>query len=45
MTPSAKIAMRPTAPPENMLNMPMMPVWALLNAWASASGLMPGTGI
>ena len=26
---SAKIAMRPTAPPENMLNMPRMPDWLL----------------
>ena len=45
MMPRAKIAMRPTAPPANMLNMPMMPLWVALNAGASASGLMPGSGM
>jgi len=41
----AKIAIRDTAPPANMLNMPRRPFWALLNACASASRLMPGSGI
>ena len=42
---SAKMAMRPTAPPENMLNMPRMPDWFCRNTSASACGLMPGIGI
>ena len=42
---SAKIAMRATAPPENMLNMPRMPLWFCLNTSASAAGLTPGIGI
>ena len=42
---SAKMAMRPTAPPENMLNMPRMPVWFWRNTSASACGLTPGMGI
>ena len=45
MMPSAKIAMRCTAPPENMLNMPSTPPLCELNAWANASGLMPGSGM
>ena len=45
MMPRAKIAMRPMAPPANMLNMPIRPLDWELNAWASASGLMPGSGM
>ena len=42
---SAKIAMRSTAPPANMLNMPRMPDdWALKDS-AKAAGLMPGIGM
>ena len=45
MMPSAKIAMRCTAPPANMLNMPSTPLLCVLNACANASGLMPGSGM
>ena len=41
----AKIAMRCTAPPANMLNMPRMPEALALNVWANATGLMPGSGM
>ena len=42
---SAKIAMRPTAPPENMLNMPRMPDWFWLEHFGERLRLMPGIGI
>ena len=42
---SAKIAMRSTAPPANMLNMPRMPEDCCLKASAKATGLMPGIGM
>ena len=45
MMPRAKIAIRFTAPPENMLNMPRMPWDCWSNACVSASRLMPGSGI
>ena len=45
MMPSAKIAMRCTAPPENMLNMPRMPPLCELNARAKAAGSSPGNGM
>ena len=45
MTASAKIAMRPTAPPENMLNRPMMPWLEVLKARAYSAGFSPGTGM
>ena len=41
----AKIAMRPTAPPENMSNMPSRPDCCWRNTSAKACGLMPGIGI
>ena len=45
ITPSAKIAMRSTAPPANMLNMPSTPLLCEEKACAKASGLMPGSGM
>ena len=45
MMPSEKIAIRSTAPPANMLNMPRMPVALRLKACANDSGLMPGIGM
>ena len=42
---SEKIAIRSTAPPENMLNMPRMPCAWPVKAWAKATGSMPGIGI
>ena len=42
---SAKIAIRSTAPPANMLNMPRMPEALALNVCANAVGLMPGSGM
>ena len=45
MIPRAKIEKRESAPPENMLNRPRIPPWFWRNKSASASGLMPGTGM
>ena len=45
MMPSANTVNRDSAPPENMLNMPSTPPCWLRNRSASASGLMPGTGM
>jgi hypothetical protein len=45
MMPSAKIAMRSTAPPANMLNMPRMPWDCCSNAWLKACRLIPGSGM
>ena len=42
---SAKIAMRSTAPPANMLNMPRMPDDCCSNTALKASMLMPGSGM
>ena len=43
MMPRAKIVMRPSAPPENMSNMPRMPPALLLeDAAAMTDGSMPG---
>jgi hypothetical protein len=42
---NAKIAMRPTAPPENMSNMPSRPDWFCRKTSCSAVGLMPGIGM
>jgi hypothetical protein len=45
MTFSAKIAIRSTAPPENMLNMPRMPWDLFLEGAGERSGSMPGIGM
>ncbi|MNF06948.1 hypothetical protein D3C80_2070100 [compost metagenome] len=45
MMPRAKIAIRPTAPPANILKSPSTPWLCCWKACASASGLMPGSGI
>ena len=42
---SAKIAMRSTAPPENMLNRPRTPPEACWKLCRSASVSMPGSGM
>ncbi len=42
---SEKMAMRCTAPPENMLNMPRMPAECVLNSAANCWESMPGIGI
>ena len=42
---SAKIVMRPSAPPENMSNMPRMPPACCWKRASSACGSMPGIGI
>ena len=42
---SAKIAMRSTAPPENMLNSPSTPPAWLLEVLRERSGSMPGIGM
>ena len=42
---SAKIAIRSTAPPENMLNRPSTPPEACLKLCFRASGSMPGSGM
>ena len=45
MMPSANSEKRSSAPPENMLNRPMIePSWPWNNL-ASCAGLMPGTGM
>ena len=41
---SAKIAMRSTAPPDIMLNMPNTPWDCCWKASANCAGSMPGTG-
>ena len=43
--PSAKIDMRLSAPPANMLNMPMMPPEFCSKIWAMTTGSMPGSGM
>ena len=45
MMPRAKIAMRLTAPPANMLNTPRMPDWVCSTNRASWIGSMPGMGM
>ncbi|CFN76999.1 Uncharacterised protein [Bordetella pertussis] len=45
MIPRAKMEKRDSAPPENMLNRPRIPPSCWRNRSASASGLMPGTGM
>ncbi|MDT4890639.1 hypothetical protein FQZ97_1275060 [compost metagenome] len=45
MIPSAKMLMRSSAPPENMLNRLRMVPSFCRNSSASRSGLMPGTGM
>ncbi len=42
---SAKIAMRSTAPPENMLNRPRTPPEAFWKLCRRASGSIPGRGM
>ena len=42
---SAKIVIRPKAPPENILNIPRTPLLALLTISDNATALIPGTGI
>jgi hypothetical protein len=44
MMPSAKIAMRSTAPPANMLNMPTTPALSLIEGLREGFRLMPGIG-
>ncbi len=39
------MAMRDTAPPENMSNMPRMPLAWPWKAWAKTALLMPGMGM
>ena len=43
--PSAKIDMRSSAPPENMLNMPMMPPAFCSKICAITTGSIPGSGM
>ena len=43
--PSAKIDMRSSAPPANMLNMPMMPPAFCSKICAITTGSMPGSGM
>ncbi len=42
---SAKIVMRPSAPPANMLNMPRMPPDCCSKICCMITGSMPGAGI
>ena len=42
---SAKIVMRPSAPPENMSNMPRMPPALCWKMSCRIAGSMPGSGI
>ena len=42
---SAKIVMRPSAPPENMLNMPRMPPGLAVKMSARTAVSMPGSGM
>ena len=42
---SAKIVMRPSAPPANMLNMPRMPPACCWNTSSSTTGSIPGIGM
>ena len=42
---SANIVIRPKAPPENMLNIPRTPLFALLTISDNATAFIPGTGI
>ena len=41
----AKIVIRPKAPPENMLNIPMMPPACRLKMSSRITGSIPGSGI
>jgi len=45
MMPSAKIAIRSTAPPASRLNIPRMPVELDLNIAAKAAVSIPGSGM
>ena len=45
MIPRAKIAMRPTAPPVNMLSMPPRPALACSKNCAKRAASTPGTGM
>ena len=45
MMPSEKIAIRPTAPPVNMLSMPPRPAALLVEELRSRAASTPGTGM